>query len=95
MRHATFRELDVDDALSLWACAKKSLLTCTAFLIEVEQSVQNFTVAEIARPSICVGNGIVERAVGVIEPSRALIVEISQLAFFELLALFFGQVFTR
>lgn len=66
-----------------------------ALLIEVKKPLQDIIVAEIVWPAIGVGDGVVQRAVGVVQPSRAFIIEIGQRALLELLELFFGEIVAR
>ncbi len=61
-------------------CPAYRTLRPRAFLIEAEQAFQDFIIGEAVGapvgPAVGASNGTVEVAVGVVEPGRALVVEI-------------------
>jgi hypothetical protein len=64
---------------------KSSVITCRPLQIERQQAFQDLFVAQIVRLAVGIEHGLVELAMGQIEPGRPLVVEVGQRALLELL----------
>ncbi len=60
------------------------LLFCSR-QVQRQKSHKNFIIGYISLPAICIGNSLVQNAMGVIEPSGPFVVEIGESAFLQYL----------